>query len=95
MKALSLLIAFNIIAIPILVYLHMQDECKLVAPFIPDTIPDYCKYINNVWLNIGYANIAMIFLGLFTAGGGGGGGKSSGGSKGPSKPSGGGHGSGH
>lgn len=94
MKIVSLLLAFNIIAIPILVYLHMQDECKLVAPFMPPTIPDYCKYINNVWLNIGYANIAMLFFGLFTAGGGGGG-KSSGGSKPASKPSGGGHGGGH
>jgi hypothetical protein len=94
MKFLAPFVAFNILVIPALIYCHMQDECKLLQPYLGTAFPDFCGYVNNIWLNIVAANAVLILVGLLAAspqGGGAPSGRSS------SRPSGGGgsHGKGH
>lgn len=89
MKFLAPFIAFNIIAIPALVFFHMEGECKILGPYLESTFPDFCRYVSNLGLNIAGLNAVLVLAGLLGAspkgGGGGGGGhssKPSGGSKG-------------
>ena len=59
-------IAFNIIIVPILIFFHLQGECAFLSHYMGSFILSHCDAVNNIWLNILYANGLWVTLVFFS-----------------------------
>jgi hypothetical protein len=58
-----LITAFNIIAIPAIIYFHVVGECNLLLKMI-GTAREFCTYFTNPFANLLYINLLFFVLAL-------------------------------
>ncbi|QQG43988.1 MAG: hypothetical protein HYW86_03950 [Candidatus Roizmanbacteria bacterium] len=56
-------IAFNIVAIPFVIYIHMKGECQMITQIFIGAQP-YCSYITNPFINLLSINAAFFIFAL-------------------------------
>ena len=64
MNIVHYLIAINVLALPLAIYVHARGECALlIATFGPGT-QQFCEYISNPFMNYLYLNAFFLIFGL-------------------------------
>ncbi len=64
MNVVSYLIAFNIFAIPFIIYTHVKGVCNLLIAAFGEGGKALCEYTTNPLINLFYLNVIFIMLTL-------------------------------
>jgi hypothetical protein len=64
MNILHYLIAVNVLALPLAIYVHARGECTLLTTTFGPGTQQFCQYISNPFMNYLYLNAFFLILGL-------------------------------
>lgn len=56
------LVFYNILAIPILLFLHIKGECSFIEPYLKNVTIPVCSYITNFWFNLLIAELLFVVI---------------------------------